>query len=121
MAYGHALEFPLSAKLVHFQRHGRLLMCCLVLVDEPLGCRAVNCLDSNFIGTDGCVTVAFGNSRIKLLQLRFQGGLVSLVLRVLQLGLLVSLHCGLDVRHFSIATSSYKIQSISDRAVFCKC
>ena len=86
-------------------------MRCVVLVDQTLAGRAVNSLDSNFIGTDGCVTVAFGNSRIKLLQVGLQGGFLSLVFQILQLGLFVSLHCGLDVRHFSIATSSYKIQS----------
>ena len=83
----------------------------MMLIINPMAGRAVNSLDSNFIGTDGCVTVAFGNSRIKLLQVGLQGGFLSLVFHVLQLGLLVSLHCGLDVRHFSIATSSYKIQS----------
>lgn len=54
-------------------------MRCVVLVDQTLAGRAVNSLDSNFIGTDGCVTVAFGNSRIKLLQVGLQGGFLSLV------------------------------------------
>ena len=69
-----------SAKLVHFLSHRRLLVRCVVLVNQTLAGRAVNSLDSNFIGTDGCVTVAFGNSRIKLLQVGLQGGFLSLVL-----------------------------------------
>ena len=51
-----------SGQLVELGCHCGLLVSCIVLVKQTLGSRAVDCLNCNFIGIDGIVLVAFGNS-----------------------------------------------------------
>ena len=77
--------------------------------------RAVDCLNSNFIGTDGCIAVAIGNGCVKLFNHGLELGLLSAVLCSELLGLLVPLGRRFNVGHASIATSSYKIESTSTR------
>ena len=79
-------------------------------MQQTLAGRAVNCLNSNFIGTDGCVTVALGNCCVKLLNHGLELGLLSAVLCSELLGLFVPLGRRFNVGHVSIATSSYKIE-----------
>ena len=99
-----------SGQLVELGCHRGLLVGCVVLVQQALRGRAVDCLNSNFIGIDGIILVALGNSCVKLLHHGLELGLVSTVLGSEFLGLQVSLCRRFNVGHVSIATSSYKIE-----------
>ena len=96
--------------LVELVCHRGLLVCCVVLVQQTLAGRAVNSLNCNFIGTDGIVTVALGNSCVKLFNHGLELGLLSAVLSSELLRLFVSLGRRFNVGHALIATSSYKIE-----------
>ena len=101
--------------LVELACHCGLLVFRIVLVQQTLAGRAVDCLNRNFIGTDGIVTVALGNSCVKFFHHGLELGLISAILRSEFLGLNVSLCRRFSVGRASIATSSYKIESTSTR------
>ena len=109
--FSFELSFYALSHLVELGCHSGLLVGCVVLVEQTLTSRAVDCLNSNFIGADGIFTVTFGNSCVKLFNHGLKFGLFSTILSSEFLGLLVSLCRRFNVGHVSIATSSYKIES----------
>ena len=56
----------LLSQIVEFDRHRGLFTGRVVLRQQTLAGCAVNGLNGNFIGIDGCIAVAFGNGRVKL-------------------------------------------------------